>query len=109
VKVVAGIAAGPAAAAPQSINTGSLIGAAIGGGLLVVGIIGVAIRFKIVSAQLNGTPKVSSWRTKGKKNRMPEFEIGTNPVPGPVLTQNPALSLRKERISMTPTPIASAV
>ena len=108
-KVVAGIAAGPAAAAPQSINTGSLIGAAIGGGLLVVGIIGVAIRFKIVSAQLNGTPKVSSWRTKGKKNRMPEFEIGTNPVPGPVLTQNPALSLRKERISMTPTPIATAV
>jgi hypothetical protein len=54
---------------------------------------------------------VSSWRTKGKKNRMPDFEIGTNPTPAPghVLTQNPALSIRMERISMAPTPISSTV
>jgi hypothetical protein len=91
------MAAGAGAAAPQGPTTGSLIGAAIGGALLVVAVIGVAIRFRIVSAQLNSTPSVSTWRSKSKKSRTPEFEISTNPAP--TLTENPTLVLRVDRVN----------
>ena len=96
VRAIGAIAAGAGAASPQGPAAGSLIGAAIGGALLVVAVIGVAIRFRIVSAQLNSTPSVSTWRSKSKKSRTPEFEISTNPAP--TLTENPTLVLRVDRV-----------
>lgn len=93
-----GAIAGPSGInAPQGPTTGSLIGAAVGGGLLVIVVIGVAIRLRIVSAQLNGSPNVTTWRSKSKKSRTHEFEIGTNPEP--TLTQNPTLVLRVDRVN----------
>jgi hypothetical protein len=89
------MAAGTGAGSPQGPTTGSLIGAAVGGGLLVVAVIAIAIRFRIVSAQLNGSPTVTTWRSKSKKSRTHEFEIGTNPTP--ILTENPSLVLRVDR------------
>jgi hypothetical protein len=92
---LAGIAAGPAVA-PASVSTGSLIGAAIGGGLAVVAVIGLAIRFRIVSAQLNAKT-VKSWRGGSKKGG-PDIEINTNPLNAPAAHENPSLSLRVNRI-----------
>ena len=94
---LAGIAGGPAVSSPASVSTGSLIGAAIGGGLAVVAVIGLAIRFRVVSAQLNAKT-VKSWRT-GKKPG-PDIEINTNPLNAlPSLKhENPSLSLRMNRI-----------
>jgi hypothetical protein len=94
---LAGIAGGPAVSSPASVSTGSLIGAAIGGGLAVVAVIGLAIRFRVVSAQLNAKT-VKSWRT-GKKPG-PDIEINTNPLNAPpsIKHENPSLSLRMNRI-----------
>jgi hypothetical protein len=69
----------------------------VGGALIVLAVIGIAIRFRIVSAQINGTPNVTTWRSKSKKSRTHEFEIGTNPEP--TLTQNPTLVLRVDRVN----------
>ena len=99
------MAAGTGAAAPQGPTTGSLIGAAIGGALLVVAVIGLAIRFRIVSAQLNATPKISVWRTNAKGKKRPEFEIGTNPT----IVNNPTMTMRINRMSMAPTPVREEV
>lgn len=86
------LAAGAAAAQPPSAgtSTGTVVGAAIGGALFIVAAIGIAIRLKVVSAQLNG-PTVSAWNPgqKKKKVRVPDFDIGLNPV-----QQNPAFSFR---------------
>ena len=95
VNPLAGIAAGPAVA-PASVSTGSLIGAAIGGGLAVVAVIGLAIRFRIVSAQLNAKT-VKSWRGGSKKGG-PDIEINTNPLNAPAAHENPSLNLRVNRI-----------
>ena len=105
VRAIGAIAAGAGAAAPQGPTTGSLIGAAIGGGLLVVAVIGLAIRFRIVSAQLNATPKISVWRTNAKGKKRPEFEIGTNPT----IVNNPTMTMRINRMSMAPTPVREEV
>ena len=96
VRAIGAMAAGGGAGSPQGPTTGSLIGAAIGGALVVVAVIGVAIRFRIVSAQLNGSPNVTAWRSKSKKARTPEFEISTHPAP--ILTENPTLVLREDRV-----------
>jgi len=85
------LAAGAASVQPpQSAGTGTVVGAAIGGALFIVAAIGIAIRLKVVSAQLNG-PTVSAWNPgqKKKKVRVPDFDIGLNPV-----QQNPAFSFR---------------
>ena len=87
-KPVAGIAAQPVVVTTQSNNSGSLVGAAIGGGLLVVAVIAVAIRFKIVHAEINKNPQVTTW--KRKKSRVPDIDIGLNPR----ITQNPAVAIR---------------
>lgn len=91
------LAAGAAGAQPPaaSTSTGTVIGAAIGGALVVLAVIGIAIRLKVVSAQLNG-PTVSSWNPgqRKKKVRVPDFDIGLNPV-----QQNPAFSLRSLRVA----------
>jgi len=96
-KALAGIAGGPAVA-PASVSTGSLIGAAIGGGLAVVAVIGLAIRFRVVSAQLNAKT-VKSWRVRSKRDG-PDIEINTNPLNAPpsLKHENPSLSLRVNRI-----------
>lgn len=93
------LAAGAAAQPPAAgAGAGTIVGAALGGALLVVAVIAVAIRVKIVSAQLNG-PTVSAWNPgqKKKKVRVPDFDIGLNPVQQP--TQNPAFSLRSLRVA----------
>jgi hypothetical protein len=93
---LAGIAGGPAVSPPPSVSTGSLIGAAIGGGLAVVAVIGLAIRFRVVSAQLNAKT-VKSWRMG--KNQGTEIENKVNPLNVRSLAhENPSLSLRVNRI-----------
>ena len=94
------LAAGAAAAPPAaSASAGTVIGAAIGGALVVVAVIGIAIRLKVVSAQLNG-PTVSAWNPgqKKKKVRVPDFDIELNQATQQP-TQNPAFSLRSLRVA----------
>lgn len=100
-KPVAGIATQPVVVTTQSNNSGSLIGAAIGGGLLVVGIIAIAIRFKIVHAEINNNPQVTTW--KRKKSRVPDIDIGLNPA----ITQNPALAIRISKMMEGHNPVVS--
>jgi len=90
VNPLTGIAGGPAVSPPASVTTGSLIGAAIGGGLAVVAVIGLAIRFRVVSAQLNAKT-VKSWRSGSKKTELNIENI-------PKTHENPSLSLRVNRI-----------
>jgi len=105
-KPVAGLAAAPiVVAGPQGASTGTVVGAAIGGALVVVAVIGVAIRFRIVSAQLNGSPKIASWRANVKGKKRPEFEIGTNPT----VVNNPTMIMRINRMSTAPTPVREEV
>jgi hypothetical protein len=71
-----------------------MVGAAVGGGIMVALGIAVAIRFRIVSAQFNTNQRVSSWRSGSKKaRRIPEMEIGTNPI-----VTNPSFTLRSQRV-----------
>jgi hypothetical protein len=74
---ITGQAAQPAA----PVSAGSIIGAAIGGALAVVGIIALAIRFRIVSAQLNDTPRLASWRQTTKKTTIGEEAVIVEPSP----------------------------
>ena len=93
------LAAGAAAGAPSAPSAGPVVGAAIGGALLVVAVIALAIRYKIVEAQIK-TPQVAAWNP-GKRNRtrVPDFDIGLNPhVQQQPHTVNPAFSLRAMRI-----------
>lgn len=95
------LAAGAAAAPPAAgAGAGTIVGAALGGALLVVAVIAVAIRVKIVSAQLNG-PTVSAWNPgqKKKKVRVPDFDIELNQATQQQPTQNPAFSLRSLRVA----------
>ena len=74
------LAAGAAAAQPPvATGVGTIIGAAIGGALFIVVALGLAIRYRIVSAQLN-TPSVSAWNPgqKRKKMRVPDIDINMN-------------------------------
>ena len=70
---------------------GAVIGAAIGGALAVIAVIGVAIRLKVVSAQLNDTHKISSWRTKSKPT--------ANRISFGESIENPAFTVRVNRIN----------
>ena len=90
------LAAGAAAQPPAAgTSAGTVIGAAIGGAVFIVAVIALAIRLKVVSAQLNG-PTVSAWNPgqRKKKVRVPDFDIGLNPV-----QVNPAFSLRSLRVA----------
>ena len=95
-KPVAGIAAGITVQPPQAQQgVGVIIGAAIGGALVVIAVIGVAIRLKVVSAQLNDTHKVSSWRTKAKAKA--KSKPTANRIPFGESIENPAFTLRVNR------------
>lgn len=94
VRAVGAVAAGAGVVSPQGLNAGSTVGAMVGGALIVLAVIGIAIRFRIVSAQINGTPRVASWRMI-KKTKKHDFEIGTNPT----IINNPSLTVRVERIN----------
>jgi len=90
------LAAGAASVgAPAPTSTGTIIGAAIGGALLVVVVLAVAIRAKIVSAQLNAAPTISAWTPgqKKRKVRVPDMDVGLNTT----LRANPAFSIRSLR------------
>jgi hypothetical protein len=71
-----------------------MVGAAVGGGIMVALGIAVAIRLRIVSAQIN-SQRVEGWRPSSKKiaRRIPEIEIGTNPT-----IKNPSFNLRSQRV-----------
>ena len=93
-KPLAGIAAGPVVAPPPASSTGTIIGAAIGGALFVVAVVGLAIRLRIVHAEINSN-KVKSWRTTKKPGL--DIEINTNPlnaVPAPT----PDFTMRVHRV-----------
>jgi hypothetical protein len=88
-------------------NAGTIIGAAVGGGLLVSLLIALAIRFKIVSAQLN-TPTVSTWTPGKRRNkvRVPDIDINMNPS----ITTNPSFALRIQKMTGgQATPISTQV
>jgi hypothetical protein len=90
------LAAAAAATPPSAPSAGPIIGAAIGGGLLVVAVIGLAIRFRIVSAQLNGAKQIKSWRTGGKKSKFPDIDINSNPT----IHVQSALAMRIRKMSI---------
>jgi hypothetical protein len=90
-KPLAGIATVPVVSTPSNTGAGTIIGAAIGGGLFVVAIIALAIRVRAVSIELNTkTAAIKGWKKKG--SRVPDIEIGTNPTSGigEVVVVNPA-------------------
>jgi len=94
-QLVAGINQQPSVSAPSS--AGPIVGGIIGGSLMTVALLLLAIRYKIVSAQLNGTPKIASWRVRGKKSSIgegPEMDINLNPA----IVQNAAFSLRVQKM-----------
>lgn len=76
--------AAPPAATP---SVGPIIGAAIAGALAVLGVIAVAIRFRIVSAQLNETPRLTSWRQTTKKSSFGEETVVVQATPIPTRVQ----------------------
>jgi hypothetical protein len=91
---LAGLAA-PVSVAPPASSAGTIVGAAVGGALFIVAIIGLAIRLRIVSAEINGK-QVKSWRGGAKRiGKGPDIEINTNPLNAPA---DPALSLRFNRV-----------
>lgn len=100
-KPVSGIAAVPVIVQAPQTSAGTIIGAAVGGGLLVTLLIAVAIRFKIVSAQLN-TPTVTAWTPgkRSKKVRVPDVDIDLNPR----ITTNPSFTLRMQKMKEPATP-----
>jgi len=64
---------------PQpTTSPGVLIGAVVGGVLLTLFLLGLAIRYNIVSAQLNARPQVAAWRTRSK-TRVPDVDVNMNP------------------------------
>lgn len=101
-KPVAGIGDAPVIVqAPTQTNAGTIIGAAVGGGLLVTLLIAVAIRLKFVHAQLN-TPTVTAWtpRKRSKKTRVPDMDIDLNSR----ITTNPSFTLRIQKMKEPSTP-----
>jgi hypothetical protein len=72
---------GQVAPPTASISAGPIIGAAIGGALAVVAVIALAIRLRVVSAQLNDTPRLTSWRQTTKKSTFGEEAVVVQATP----------------------------
>lgn len=94
-KPLAGLAAPGTVSAPSNTGTGTIVGAAVGGALFVLAVIGLAIRVRAVSIELNTkSAAIKSWKKKG--SRGPDIEIGINPAMavssgiGEVIVVNPA-------------------
>ena len=92
-KPIAAVAAPVVVSAPSNTSTGTIIGAAVGGALFVLAVIGLAIRVRAVSIELNTkSAAIKNWKKKG--SRGPDIVIGTNPnmasVVGEVVVVNPA-------------------
>ena len=95
-----GIVPSPPSSAPSA---GPMIGAAVGGGILVVGLFALAVRLNILSAEITGSSslsklaklapqRISSW----KKHKSMQFETVRADVP---TTFNPShLSVRVEQM-----------
>lgn len=98
---VGGIVAPSVQLSTPTSSASSMVGAAIGGAALVIVLAAIAIRFKIVSAQLNSTPTISSWNPgkRTKKTRVPDMDISLNPT-----IMNPSLAIRIQKMMSTPTP-----
>lgn len=93
--IVAAAVAGVTAPA-ASTGVGVAVGAAIGGAVFVAFILAIAIRLRIVSAQINST-KVEGWRPGSKKaRRIPEMDINMNPTLNS--TKNPSFVIRSNRV-----------
>ena len=101
-KPVAGIAAAPVIVQAPQTSAGTIIGAAVGGGLLVTLLIALAIRLKFVHAQLN-TPTITAWTPGKKKNkiRVPDIDINLNPR----ITTNPSFTMRVQKMKEPATPM----
>ena len=74
-KALAGIVTPVVVQAPQ-ITSGHVVAAVCGGVALAIVFIGVAVRYRAVSFQINGPKKVKSWKP------MPTTEINHNPLVG---------------------------
>jgi hypothetical protein len=70
-KPIAALGAGYTVQAPTQDHSGAIVGAAIGGGVLVVIVFGVLARYRAVSIQFN---KKTPWK------HSPELEVNHNPV-----------------------------
>ena len=73
--------------APQA-SAGTFIGGVVGGIILTVLLLGLAVRYKFVSAQLNSTPQVAAWRTKTKNALKPDVDFTTTNVSFRLTKQN---------------------
>ena len=97
----AALAAAGVGAPPASQGAGAMVGAAVGGAVFVAFILAIAIRLRIVSAQINGQT-VQGWRPGSKKKgrRIPEMDINMNPTLNPTLnsTKNPSFVIRSNRV-----------
>jgi len=72
-KSLAGIVAPVVVQAP-TITTGHIVAAVCGGVALAIMFIGIAVRYRAVSIQINGPKKVKSWKP------MPTMEVNHNPL-----------------------------
>jgi hypothetical protein len=97
---VEALAAGAAAQPPSGTSPGTIVGAALGGAFVVVVALAVAIRLRIVSAEINGPQRAMSWKKTGKRasfavhTNQPEMDINLNQS-----VMNPAvLVVRSERV-----------
>jgi len=81
-----------------------MVGAAVGGALVVAAAMALAIRLRVVSAQINGH-KVQGWRSGSKKaKRIPEMDINTNQT----IINNPSVALRVRRMNDVGTPVSAS-
>ena len=109
-KPLAGLSAPVTVSGPSTTGTGTIIGAAVGGGLFVLAVIGLAIRVRAVSIELNTKgAAIKSWKKKG--SRVPDIEIGTNPTMaqpgfGEVVVVNPASNNTSESRLMRTKPLS---
>jgi hypothetical protein len=81
--------------APTQDHTGAILGAAVGGGVGVLLLIGLAARYRAVSIQLNTMQRVKSWK------HGPETEINHNPLVTNTKTTD-VFKVRKSKFEVIP-------
>jgi hypothetical protein len=73
---------------PASTSVGALLGAVVGGVVLTMFLLGLAIRYRVVSAQLNTGSRVDIRRTKTNMSLKPDVDFTTSNVSFRVTRQN---------------------